>query len=66
MADMNFEPTVKFLDVEGVPVAYDSKIYWCRRFDQEGSPRYNLAVAIKNGTPISETEFREMLPKSEA
>lgn len=64
--DEKFASTVVFFNVEGKPVAYDvGGDWWCRRFDLPGYPRYNGAVAVKDGTVITEQEFRDMVAEFE-
>ena len=66
MAEMKFDPGTFFMDVEGRPMALNSNDYSCTNYACKKPADYSYFKAVKDGTPISESEFREMLSKSES
>ena len=56
-----FPPGTEFADVEGTPVTLDRPSWVATAWDVEGGRRFSSTSYFRNGTPMSQAEFRAFL-----
>lgn len=59
-----FPPGTDFADVEGVPATFNEATGVCKAWDAAEPRWFSVSSFLRNGAPLSEREFRDMIAEA--